>query len=480
MPVSESSSLVRRLLRGDLPILPGKNSGRVAPAHILNKFLYRIVGRRGAAHVNLRSMITGQLDAARLADVAESSSDPAVREDLVRSIRAIVNADKRAFKGMASFLPLDQSVIGDDPSDDNYGTAIVELLTSSQREVLLSDLAYALDSSRSPDAISSAVALVTRALAAASLGTTLSPDGDSGGEIPSRDDDEQASSMFGSVVFEILHAGLTPDRFRPDTPYRIKNLQHLSTMLAAIVSLGLLADPITRGTSSGPDRTNGASSMGVVLGILVYTGAPPGPPRDVCVRLAHQSLTDAVQRAYVSIENAFCQLFGGSRWGGNRDWIEARITERGLSGPDAVKLLRTIEDHKTPSEAFRSLVTLDDLRGAVRSLAVKIGLAGPQRGNGEVRLLLETSFLEGLVYFLGMDGMPFEDFVDTCYERLGLIVGKARNLDPAVRERLSKIAGRSIDISEVLESVHSMLRHRMVATGLAQEYSDGFTVVRES
>jgi hypothetical protein len=428
-------------------------------------------------------MITGQLDAARLADVAESSSDPAVREDLVRSVRAIMNADKRAFKSMASFLPLDQSVIGDDPSDDNYGTAIVEVLTTSQRAVLLDDLAHALDSSRSPDTISSAVALVTRALADTSAARTSTSDDDSDGGVPSGDGEERAGSVFGSVVFEILHAGLVPDRFRPDSPYRIKNLQHLSTMLAAIVSLGLLADPITRGQSRASHQDDGASTMGEVLGILVYTGAPPGPPRDVCVRLAHQSLTDAVQRAYVSIENAFCQIFGGGNWGGDRDWVEAQITERGVSGPDAVKLLRAIEDQmasKNPSEVFRRLVTLDDLRGAVRSLAVKVGLAGPQRGTGEVRLLLETSFLESLVYFLGTDGMPFEDFVDTCYEQLGLIVGKARNLDPVVRDRLARLAGRSIDISEVLESVHSMLRRRMVATGLAQEYSDGFTVVRES
>jgi hypothetical protein len=172
---------------------------------------------------------------------------------------------------------------------------------------------------------------------------------------------------------------------------------------------------------------------------------------------------------------------GGDKWGGDAAWIEDLVTGRGMSGSNALKLLRSIEPYlqsSNPSDAFRGLVQLDDLRGSVRSLAVKVGFAGPQRGTGDVRLLLETSFLESLVFFVGQDGMPFEEFVNDCYRRLGLIVGRADNVDVLVMDRLTRLAGRSIDISEVLESVHSMLRRRMVASGLAQEYSDGFTVIR--
>ena len=168
MPSAESVSLVRQLLSSELRLLPGKNANRVAPAHIFNKFLLRLIGERGTAHQNLRSLVTGGLDPEILERIADSSSEPAVRDDLMRSVGAIFNADRRAFRSMASFLPLSGSVIGDDPSDDNYGAALIEFLTDAQKEELRQDFARALNSELSPDPISSAISLVTNALSAVS------------------------------------------------------------------------------------------------------------------------------------------------------------------------------------------------------------------------------------------------------------------------------------------------------------------------
>jgi hypothetical protein len=287
--------------------------------------------------------------------------------------------------------------------------------------------------------------------------------------------------MFADMVFGIISARLNSSSVELRSAERIRIIHHLSTMLAGLTALGLLIDPISRNLDHRETSSESPNQLGEILGIVVYTGPPPGPSRDVCVRLSQGTFMDAVNRSYHSIEKTFTTLLGGDEWAGDSDWIEDLLISRGVSGSDVIEFKRICEPFMldgAPIDAFRSVITPNLIKSAVKSLASKVGLAGPQRGTGETRIFLETSFLESLVFFLGEDGMPFEKFVDTCYERLGLIIGYPSTISELVLNRLAQIAGRTVDLDDSLYLVSSMMRRRLVATGLAQEFSDGFTVLR--
>jgi hypothetical protein len=471
---SSNPSVIRNFLRSELKLLPGKFFDRPAPAHILNKFLVRLFETTGDAHETLRLLNKGIADSSQIERFVEESSDPAVRDDFARSISALFNSDRRAFRTVASFFPLDLSVTGNDPSDDNYGSSLVDFLSVQQKDILRTQLTLLLDSRTSSDAVSEAVASLTEKfdISEPSLVSNVS-------ELLT--DSVSSESLFANMVFEIISTRLGTSSAELRSAERIRIIHHLSTMLAGLTALGLLVDPISRNMNNKEYRLDTAVHLGEILGIVVYTGPPPGPSRDVCVRLSQGTLMDAVNRSYRAIEKTFTVLLGGDEWGGDSDWIEDLLVSRGVSGNDALEFKRICEPFMlegAPIDAFRSVVTPNLIKSAVKSLASKVGLAGPQRGTGETRIFLETSFLESLVFFLGQDGMPFEKFVDTCYERLGLIIGYPSSISQPVLNRLAQIAGRTVDLDDSLFVVSSMMRRRLVATGLAQEFSDGFTVLR--
>jgi hypothetical protein len=63
---------------------------------------------------------------------------------------------------------------------------------------------------------------------------------------------------------------------------------------------------------------------------------------------------------------------------------------------------------------------------------------------------------------------------------LGLVVGKPENITNETIEKLTKLARRNADIHECLEESHEFLRQRLVISGLAREFSDGFTILGQS
>lgn len=464
-------SIIRLFLRKDLKLLPGKFFDRPAPAHILNKFIYRLFNASGDAHEMMRLLNKGLADQSSVDRFVDESSDPAVRDDFSRTLSALFNSDRRAFKSVASFFPLDLGVIGNDPSDDNYGSSLVEFLKPQHKTILRTHLLQILDSHSSLDSVSHAVSSLIDKFEKSELSNKT----DSSEVMQGND------SLFSNMVFDVLSPRLSATFLVAESAERIRIIHHLSTMLAGLTALGLMVDPISRNLESLNGQQYQSPQLGDVLGIVVYTGPPPGPSRDVCVRLSQGTLVDAVNRSYRAIEKTFVDLLGGDKWGGNSNWLEDLLISRGVSGNDAVEFKRICEAHfsnGSPADAFKSVVTPNLMKSAVKSLASKVGLAGPQRGTGETRIFFETSFLESLVFFLGDDGMAFETFVDICYERLGLIVGYPSSISETVLNRLTQIAGRTVDLDEALYLVSLMMRRRLVATGLAQEFSDGFTVLR--
>jgi hypothetical protein len=76
--------------------------------------------------------------------------------------------------------------------------------------------------------------------------------------------------------------------------------------------------------------------------------------------------------------------------------------------------------------------------------------------------------------------MRFEEFVEECYRRLGLLVGLPQAMSSEVYERIADLAGQTIDVVPVLLASAEHCRRRLINCGLAQEFSDHATTLRLS
>jgi hypothetical protein len=107
----------------------------------------------------------------------------------------------------------------------------------------------------------------------------------------------------------------------------------------------------------------------------------------------------------------------------------------------------------------------------------KVGFVGPVRGFGKPRFILETPLLATIANVLVGDeaSLPFKAFVVRAREQLGLVLGDPdmESLPPAV---LSAFPSEAM-ARQQLGRLEGRLRHRMVQSGLAREFSDAHTRV---
>ena len=114
----KSMSLIRTLMRQEIPILPGDSFSRPAPAHIFNKFTYGILGKG-----SLLTPVTNLFkDTKELDIILGENSDRETREEFLKSLNVLINSDKRSFgsPSFTSYLLLTSELAGNDPSDDDY------------------------------------------------------------------------------------------------------------------------------------------------------------------------------------------------------------------------------------------------------------------------------------------------------------------------------------------------------------------------
>ena len=465
MGKAENIALLRLFLDNEFKIMPGKNPSRPAPAHILNGFAKTMLGGTGSVDKELHSLQFPQSSNELIGRVLKSGFTPEDVKDLSDTLHALFNSDRRTLPTFHSQLLLSREVISSDPSDYRYGEALVNFFTAEEMDELRPLLIQLLDETQSSDIISKSVGSLVR---------NLKNDGDAIVSTPA----ERAAgerTAFGLVAFEILRSGLLRMVDQSASVDRIRNIQRLSLMISALLSIGLLYDAVYKYEISNiPDDSRALLEPAEVLGIVLYTGMPPGNSKDVRVRFAAATLTDAVRRAHRGYQDAFCEVLRST------SSVDEVVTSR-LGGPNARDLIVAFEAENVlsdPEGAFSAFLTEGDIKGAVKPLAGKVGLAGPIKGTAETRFFLETSFLETLVYFFGEEGKPYSVLVDNCYQQFGIIVGNPKGMHTQVRSRLRKIAGRNIDLSKSLHYLDELLRRRLVETGLAQEFSDGHTVLR--
>ena len=132
------------------------------------------------------------------------------------------------------------------------------------------------------------------------------------------------------------------------------------------------------------------------------------------------------------------------------DWTIFDLLEDGLNFP--------------PSELARR----------VRALGQSIGFTAPDRGEGSVRLVLDTPLLNVLIRgVLGNSTMNFEDFVSSVSRRFGLVIGPGS--DDSVMTSFNGQADAGVYGLLLLNQ--DSLQERLLRAGFARAYSDSHTEV---
>ena len=462
MSTKKPMTIMQMFLKTELPIFPSANFSTPAPAHIMNKFSYTLLGK-GLLSPRLMEI---KRDISKLDNLLPSTATRETKEEFLRSVDILVNSDKRSFlKGTFSsfFLVSNELINGSDPSDHGYGEALVSIFSSEQISIISDSLKDLLDPIDSDDLVSKFILVIQEILKI-------------------RKDDifrenhfnQNTETHFCNFLFEILISGMSKMVKEKNKSTRISNIQKLSIFLTSAVALGMLYEASLKniGTKTSPAPHE-------ILGIFCYTNFPPGNPRSVLTKLAQASLKDVIFKSYSGCMKTFESIFQNVN---KTSDIENIVLQR-IQGEPSRDLIKIIGNNKTSEElkeVFASTVTLSDYSSAFRTLSGKIGLVGPVKGTGEKRMMFETSFLEVLVYFLSQEGDTYNDFVNNCYSKLGLIVGKPENITNESIDKLTKLARRNADIHECLEESHEFLRKRLVISGLAREFSDGFTIMGQS
>ena len=471
----KSMSLIRALMKQEIPLLPGDSFSRPAPAHIFNKFVFGILGK-GA----LLSPITKLFkDTKELDPIIGENSDRETREEFLKSLNVLINSDKRSFgsPSFSSFLLLTSELAGADPSDDDYGKALSSIFSSVQRSKIEDLLRKILNPDTSGDIIS---------LTIKKIQDTYSLTGAK--DVSNNQNSVQSSnkSVYSEYIFNVLVSAMEDMSLVANSSLRIESIQKLSTFLTGIVAFGLLFDSsdlnlTIKRDMSRKDSIEVKNKPSKVLGIVCYTGNPPGNPRSALVRLSQLSLKQAVINSHSGVRSAFVKLIdeANSKFDKGNDSIENLVLSR-VRGEDARNLVKALLESgvkDNPTEAFNKLYPLSSFSSAFRTLSGKVGLAGPIKGTGEPRIFFETNFLDSLVFFLSKHGDSFGDFVDNCFENLGIIVGRPSTIDLDDMDRLQALAGRIADVDECLDLAHENMRLRLVRSGLAKEFSDGYTIM---
>ena len=163
--------------------------------------------------------------------------------------------------------------------------------------------------------------------------------------------------------------------------------------------------------------------------------------------------------------------------------IDAALKNQGAASVDLTFLDGLDFDSGTDDEFCETLVehpsikfTQAEMARRVRSLAANIGLAGPDRGTGNPRLVIDTPLLGVLVRgMLGRETMEFRSFIKELTDRFGLVIGPG--LDEGVIDRANIIGSSGTDPLDVAFGNQERFRQRLIRVGLARAYSDSHTEV---
>lgn len=479
-PTKASPTDVRMLLKPDVRLAPAKYVNRPAPAHVINNFVVSALGETAGKNLVVR-YAASEKRAEHLAQhpsISGTEWDPSLLGALGADLKVIMDPDRRVFNSQGSPLPIDARLASASIADDGLGAELWESVPVGSRYKVALALAKLLDSSQETDPASAAARFLLRDVPADSDASAPAEPRDG---IDTGTDSTREESAFSRALAQMLEHAIPA----AGGGGRLEAIRDLSTLLFFSTVLGLLVEARTASADHG--------AIGDSLGILVFTGLPPGDGADELVRDAQLSFRFAARRAHTGLVAVLTRALEDA-WDATapadvRLETALRLRTAGTSGQD--QLIERLQvsapftsEGGTPLEPaewaeaiFREAYPAEHLAKAIRSMGVKVGFVGPKQGFGKPRFILETPLLATLAKVLvaPQSSISFEEFIVRARDRLGIVLGSSgiRELPEATAaafqsERLAL---------QQLRKLEGLLRNRMVEAGLARRFSDLHTMV---
>jgi len=464
-----SGSELAAILRPRVGFLLGKHDD-VAPAHLVNGYLAAAFGVPKSWQ-RIRDLVTGvDVDPNSYPALTRSGYQrgaPALR-DLQSDLDVVVNPDRRGWQTVAaSFAPVHLRFVTRDPSDDANGAYLWAATSAELRPSTLKALRGLLEPAAATDPLTLFAMTLTDGVV--EPGQPVPPRSTTGWFAPRP---RKAIATLRQEMASVIEA-----LANTDGRGRIEAVQHLIRGIYFVWYLGLLLAPLAAVTARR------VSQVSDIHEFLVFADVPPGRPDDPLVVGSSRSLQETSQELHeayrAEAERALETVTVPDRLPGSRQEFRIRVLlgEAGLQGATLDKAVNAVPRAtagNTVSSYAGALVAQSHSPEAVshslRTVGRMIGLAGPARGFGAPRFLLETPMLSTLVRITVPEpSIPFADFVDRLRTRFGMIVGIGN--DDETPKRLS--LWDSTDATrDLLIRNEDALRSRLISAGLAYQYSD--------
>ena len=457
-PDSPNPSLFREIVKSRLPLIPAKYPTKPTPIHISNNFITCAIGE-GSLKTELKSWVRDQ---GTLSNLLQSTGESRKNDEevLQEFFRAIFDSDGNVFKSMASPNPIARQVIGRDPTDDGYALNLWHSLGLENRKRITELLTSFYTENRESSALKSLLDLVVP----------------NNAEVSSAVESFENYTSVGKNVGEIIIHGLQKKLNQP-LHIRLEIIRQLSTLLGVFVVLGMMFDACAEERNLEPD-----TAPHKILGTFVYTGSIGGRSsiEQKLSMLAVMSLRDTIERSNRGLNSVFLSMIDGTRKESNStDWdsFAREFSTKYTSSNSALEFIKVLNHFGEDGlvDLVDAIYPITHLRSGIRSLGTKTGFVWPSRRE-DPRLVLDSNFLTSLVSFLGEEDMPIEDFVAKVHEKLGLVLGYSGVSEDSILQ-LERIAGRRLEIRDLLLKSERHLSSRLVGAGLARQYSDGSTAL---
>lgn len=277
--------------------------------------------------------------------------------------------------------------------------------------------------------------------------------------------DENCADFLRNLIANVKHAG------------RIYAIRDIEIGLQFIGLLQMTSGFIARHSESIPR-------------VFVYGGIPPGPLYDMQVRFASSSYSEwisslwrAIGDRLLKVLDAHAALPDETPSKAFLQKVQIALSQAKTRDKDLQKILEAITDFfGSRGEDWTIFDLMEDalafppseLARRVRSLGQSIGFTAPDRGEGAVRLVLDTPLLNVLIRgLLGSSTINFEDFVSMVSKKFGLVLGPGS--DDSV---MSAFSGQvNAGVYELLLLNQDALQERLLRAGFARAYSDSHTEV---
>lgn len=455
---SPNPSLFREIVKSRLPLIPAKYPTKPTPVHIANNFVSIAIGT-GSLSGELKQWVREQ---GVLSHLFQGSGENLQKDSdsLQELLRAIFDSDGNVFKSMASPFPISEKIIGRDPTDDGYALNLWHSLGANNRQEITELLKNFYQETGNSSSLKGLFDLLMLDGAPTSNSVQSS----------------ETYTSVGKNVGEIIIQGL---QRKLDQPLHIKLevVRQLSTLLGVFVVIGMMFDSCAEERELGPD-----AEPSKILGTFVYTGNIGGrsSTEQKLSMMAVMSLRDTIERSYIGLNKVMIGMVDDAQKTSKaKNWDEfsrdfaTRYTSA-QSAQDFIKFMNHFGESNIEG-LIESMYPLTHLRSGIRSLGIKTGFVWPSRKE-DPRLVLDSNFLTSLVSFLGEEDMPIEDFIKNVHDKLGLILGYSGISEDSIVQ-LERIAGRRLEVRDLLLKSERYLSIRLVAAGLARQYSDGSTAL---